>query len=91
VKLTLLQVTATYLIMMILALRRCKLEQSSRYQMNTADTLPVGWQDMGNELPLDTRIVAAIFCYCLRLSLYQALANDSKYHSFISHITVQKI
>jgi hypothetical protein len=28
-----------------------------------------------------------IYFYCLQLLLYQALANDSKNHSFTSHIT----
>jgi hypothetical protein len=32
-----------------------------------------------------------IHFYCLQLSLYQAIANDSKNHSFISLFAVQKI
>ena len=31
-----------------------------------------------------------VYLYCLQLSLYQALANDSKNQSFTSRITVQK-
>jgi hypothetical protein len=57
---TLLQAMAKYLIMMISALRRWNVEPLSQYQINIADRVPVRWHDMGNKLPPDTRIVAAL-------------------------------